>query len=181
MTTQAADLGDGDLAAGSTRRRFAPLETLAALVARIRTSEYLVVGGSRRFRAVQRRRTRSASRIGYAVIVGAVAFDSVALLELQTGHPEVALVLSLITGAMAAGAWVLVPGILRRHAEPVAWAVMMGLAISTVATGLAVPALAVQTAGYLLVIPGLVALMLPWRTVMHIRWLLAYAVVAAGY
>ena len=70
--------------------------------------------------------------------MGAV-FDTVALLGLQTGHPEVALVLSVVTGALAVAAWWLLPGVLRRHPEPVAWIVTMGVAISTVATGLAVP------------------------------------------
>lgn len=181
MTTQAADLGDGGVAARSTGRRFARLEAVASIGTRIRTSEYLVVGADRRFLAAQRRRTRSASRIGMLVIVAAVLFDAIALLGLQAGHPEVSIALGLLTGAMALVAWWLLPGRLRHHPEPAAWIVTICLSISTVATGLAVPALAVETAGYLLVIPGLVALMLPWRTVMHIRWLLAYAAIAAGY
>jgi diguanylate cyclase (GGDEF)-like protein len=181
MPTHAAEFDDDGIAVGSKRRWFAPLRTLASLGDRIRTSEYIVVGGSRRFRAVQRRRTTSASRIGYVVIVVGAAFDTIALLGLQTGDSGVALALSVVTGAMAVAALCLLPGRLRRHPEPVAWIVTMGVTVSTVATGLAVPILAVQTAGYLLVLPGLVALMLPWRTVTHLRWLLAYAAVAAGY
>ena len=48
-------------------------------------------------------------------------------------------------------------------------------------TGLAVPSLTVQSAGYLLLLPGLVALVLPWRTTTHLRWLLAYVVLVAVY
>src|SRR6185312_14922394 len=93
----------------------------------------------------------------------------------------IALAMSFATIASAIAAWWLVPRRLRRYVEPVAWIVTMGVTVSTVATGLTAPVLAVQTAGYLLVLPGLVALMLPWRTVMHARWLLAYSVAAAGY
>jgi predicted signal transduction protein with EAL and GGDEF domain len=181
VTSQESALGDRGLASGPTSERLRLRKTLATLGARIRTSEYHVVGDSPRFRAVQRRRTRSASRIGFLVIIAAVGFDAFALLGLQTGHPEVALGLSLITVALAIAGWWLLPGRFRHYPEPVAWVVTMGVAVTTVATGLAVPVLAVQTAGYLLVMPGLLALMLPWRTVTHVRWLLAYAVVAVGY
>jgi diguanylate cyclase (GGDEF)-like protein len=181
MSTRSADLGDGATPSTSTRRRFALLSGPASLVARLRSSEYLVVGATRRFRAIQRRRIVGASRIGYVVIVLGAAFDTVALLGLQTGYSNIALGLSVVTAVSAIVAWWFLPGRLRRRPELVAWIVTMGVAVSTVATGLAVPVLAVQTAGYLLVLPGLVALMLPWRTVIHVRWLLAYAVAAAGY
>ena len=38
-----------------------------------------------------------------------------------------------------------------------------------------------QTAGYFLVFPGLMALVLPWRTVTHVRWLLAYTAIAITF
>ena len=48
-------------------------------------------------------------------------------------------------------------------------------------TGTLVPGLAVQTIGYLVLIPGLVTLLIPWRTRTHVRWLLAYAVVGFAF
>jgi len=51
----------------------------------------------------------------------------------------------------------------------------------TVASALAAPALAAETLGYLLVIPGLIALVLPWRTRTHAWWVVVYALVAIGY
>jgi diguanylate cyclase (GGDEF)-like protein len=53
--------------------------------------------------------------------------------------------------------------------------------ISTAVTGLAVPSLTVQSIAYLLLLPGLVALVLPWRTSTHLWWLLAYVALVAGY
>jgi len=57
----------------------------------------------------------------------------------------------------------------------------MGVVISTVVSGLAAPALTVQSVGYLLVLPGLIALVLPWRTTVHLRWLVAFTVVSMGF
>jgi len=50
-----------------------------------------------------------------------------------------------------------------------------------VVTGLAVPSLTVQSIGYLLLLPGLIALVLPWSTSVHLRWLLAYVLLIAVY
>ncbi len=148
---------------------------------RIRASEYVRIGASRRFRAIQRRRTRVASRYGFLVIAVAVGFDALALLGLQGGHTTVALALSGLTIGVALIGWWLLPRSLRRYPEPVAWVVALAVGVTTAATGLTVPTLAVQSAGYLLVIPGLVALVLPWRTRTHVWWLLAYTVVAIGF
>jgi diguanylate cyclase (GGDEF)-like protein len=155
--------------------------TLTAPLRRIRSSDYVVLGGSRRFRAVQRRRTLSASRYGFLVIAVAVAFDALALLGLQGSQTTTAFALSSATAGLAVAGWLLLPRRLRRYPEPVAWVVAIGVAISTAVTGLTIPSLAVQSAGYLLVIPVLVSIVVPWRTLTHVRWLLAYAIVAVGY
>jgi diguanylate cyclase (GGDEF)-like protein len=151
------------------------------MLSRIRSSDYLVVGASRRFRAVQRRRTRAASRVGFLVIAAAVGFDTVALLGLEGSQTTIALALNATTIGLALAGWQLLPRRLRRFPEPVAWVVTFGVAITTAVTGLTIPSLGVQSAGYLLVVPCLVALVVPWRTVTHVRWLLAYTLVAVGY
>jgi diguanylate cyclase (GGDEF)-like protein len=56
-----------------------------------------------------------------------------------------------------------------------------GVVISTAASGLTVPSLVTQTDAYLILLPSLVALVLPWRTAVHVRWLLAYAVISLAY
>ena len=153
----------------------------SSVVTRLRQSDYFVIGASRRFRAAQRRRTRTASRAGFLVIAAAVAFDAIALLGLQGSETMTALALSASAVGIALAGWLLLARRLRRYPEPVAWVVAMGVAVTTVATGLTIQSLAVQTAGYLIVIPVLVSLVLPWRTITHVRWLLGYAVVAIAY
>ena len=167
---------------GAVLSRFAALTVaLRTLPRRVRESEYEQVGRSPRFRAIQRRRVRSACRVGFLVAAAAVGFDLVALFGIQGGQTEIAVVLSVGTVALSLGAWFLLTRGLRRYPELAAWVVTIGLTITTVATGVAVPSLAVQTAGYLLVIPGLVALVLPWRTRTHVTWLLAYTVIAVSF
>jgi diguanylate cyclase (GGDEF)-like protein len=159
--------------AGSVVERLAVRSSaLGSLLRRIRSSDYVVVGASRRFRAAQRRRTRTARRVG---------FDAAALFGLAGSETTTALALSALTIGLAVAGWQVLPRRFRRFPEPVAWVVALGVAITTAVTGLTIPSLAVQSAGYLLVFPGLVALVLPWRSVTHIRWLLAYALVAVGY
>ena len=155
--------------------------SLGSLPSRIKSSDYVVVGSGRPFRAVQRRRTRAASRAGFLVIAVAVGFDAVALLGLEGSETGIAVVLSATTIGIALVGWWVLPRTFRRFPEPVAFIVALGVAVTTAATGLTIPSLAIQTAGYLLVIPVLVALVVPWRTLTHVRWLLAYAVVAIGF
>jgi diguanylate cyclase (GGDEF)-like protein len=162
-------------------RWFRPIAAVGSWVERVKSSRYLVMGAAPRFRASQRRRTRAAARAGFVVIAAAVAFDTIALLGLEGSETFLALVMSAVTLALAVSGWWLLSKRLRHYPEPVAWVVTMGLAITTAVSGMTVASLAVESAGYLLVIPVLVSIVVPWRTITHVRWLLAYAAVAASY
>jgi len=151
------------------------------LPSRLRASEYVAVGQGVRFRAVQRRRTRTAARGGFLVVAAALGIDLVALLEFNPGDVWFAILLDVVVISAALGGWWLVSHSLRQYPEAVAWVVATTVALSPVATGLAVPSLTVQSMGYLLLLPGLVALVLPWRTEMHLRWLLAYVFIVGAY
>jgi diguanylate cyclase (GGDEF)-like protein len=158
-----------------------PRARLRNVTAAIRASEYLTVGSGRRFRAAQRRRTRTASRIGFLAVAVAVAIDAAVLfgLEGESVRPAIALDLVLLVGAVA-GCW-LVPRRFPHHPEAVAFVIMLGVAVSTVLSGTVAPSLAAQTVGYLLLLPSVVALVLPWRTIVHVGWLLAFTVVSSSY
>jgi diguanylate cyclase (GGDEF)-like protein len=162
-------------------RLLAALAELRMLPSRLQSSEYVSVGRGARFRAVQRRRTRTAARAGFLVVAAAVAIDLLALLEFSEGEVwfAIALDVAVIVGAVAG--WGLLARSLRQYPEATAWVVSTSVVLSTVVTGLAVPSLTVQSIGYLLLLPGLIALVLPWRTAMHLRWLLAYSVLVAVY
>jgi hypothetical protein len=122
---------------------------------RVRATESYRIGRSRRFRAAQRRRTRATVRIALLVVIGAYAFDIVA--SGDHGLIVVALDVGLI-GLAFLGWWSLTHHG-RHHPELMAWIVTSGTVFTMAATAVAVPELAIQSAGYLLVLPGLVALL----------------------
>ena len=164
-----------DLGTRRVRRR------IAELVRRIRESEYVTVGSSARYRAVQRRRVVTASRVGFVVIAAAVIFDAVALYDLQPGIGPVLLALNGSVAVLARIAVNALRGRARRRPEPVTALVTLAVTLATAVTAVLLPQLAIQTIGYLLLIPGLVALIVPWRTFTHIRWLAGYAAITFGY
>jgi diguanylate cyclase (GGDEF)-like protein len=158
-----------------------PFGALRSAIDRLRASEYVTVGASRRFRAVQRQRTRSASRVGFLIIAGAAAFDGFVVYDPHLMGSLSLLVLNGAVALMALAAWKALPGLLRRHPEPAAFIVTLALTCATATTGIVIPGLAVESVGYLLVFPGLIALILPWQTRTHVRWLIAYAVISLGF
>lgn len=159
----------------------ARFEAPRGLLARIRSSEYITVGASARFKAQQRARTRTASRLGFLIIGAAAILDGIVVFD---PHLAGSLVLVALNGAvalMAVAGWATLKGRLRHYPEPAAFMITLVLAAATAATGIVIPGLAVESVGYLLVFPGLIALILPWQTRTHVRWLIAYAVIALGF
>jgi diguanylate cyclase (GGDEF)-like protein len=154
---------------------------LRGLLERVRTSEYVTVGASQRFRAVQRQRTRTASRVGFLIIAVAAAFDGIVVFDPHLKESLALLFLNSGVAVMAVVGWKLLPGPLRRYPEPAAFVVTLAMTVATAATGIVLPGLAVESVGYLLVFPGLIALILPWQTRTHVRWLIVYAAIALGF
>lgn len=111
------------------------------------------------------------------VLVGAYAFDIVA----SGGHGPIVVALDIGVIGLAILAWWRLGRWGRRHPELVVWIVASGVTFSLAATAIAVPDLAIQSAGYLLVLPGLAALLLPWRASTHFAWLVVFLVFATGY
>ena len=148
---------------------------------RLDSSEYLSVGASARFRAGQRRRTVAAARVGFLVIAAAAAFDGLVLIDRDPATGPVLLALNGAVATIALAGWWLIGDRLRRRPDPVAAAVTFALALATAWTGMILPALAVESAGYLLLLPVLVTLILPWSTRTHLRWLGGYAGIAMAF
>jgi diguanylate cyclase (GGDEF)-like protein len=166
----------------SSRRTLATdLAAALELARRIRTSDYVVVGASPRFRAIQRRRTVAAARIGFLVIAAAAVFDGVVLIDRDPTVGPTLVELNGLVAALAVAGWWALGDRLRRHPGPVAAGVTYALAVATAWTGMILPALAVESAGYLLLFPVLVTLILPWSTRIHLRWLAGYAAIAMAF
>jgi diguanylate cyclase (GGDEF)-like protein len=152
-----------------------------ALPARIRATDYVTVGADRGFRAVQRRRTRSAASVGFLVIGAAAFMDGLVLVDQPSIRVLPRLVLNGAVVMLALGGRWQLGRRLRRYPDPVASVVTLGLTAATAATGATLSSLAVESAAYLLLIPVLVTLILPWSTRTHLRWLVCFSVIAMGY
>jgi diguanylate cyclase (GGDEF)-like protein len=117
----------------------------------------------------------------FLVVAAFNVIDATYLIGLGTANVGPAIAFDALVMLAALSAWWQLPRRLYHHPEAAASAIMLGVAITTVASGTLAPVLAVQTVGYLLLLPTLIALALPWRTIVHLRWLLAFTVTAVAY
>lgn len=134
------------------------------------------MGASARFRAADRRLTWQASRAAMLVIGFGAPLHIVVLTILHPAGFGYITMVDSVLGAAAAVAWWSLGGALRHWPEPVAF--VMSLAVGAAAMLLAVsgPHLVALSVGYLLFIPPVVALVLPWRSQAEARWLAFYGV-----
>jgi diguanylate cyclase (GGDEF)-like protein len=123
----------------------------------------------------------SASRAGFILIAGAALFDAIALYDIEPGKGPVLVALNGSVAVLGVVGYRVLGGGLRHRPEPITALVTLALALATALTGFVLPDLAIQTIGYLLLIPGLVALIVPWSTLAHARWLAGYALISFGF
>ena len=144
----------------------------------LRAEEYFTVGASPRFRAVERRLTLQASRAAMLVIaLGA----PVHILALGALHPQDLPYLALVDGALGAaaiGAWLALGRRLRHWPESVTFVLSLAVGGTSILLAVTGPRMVDLAIAYLVFIPPLVALVMPWRSWTEIRWLGVYG--AAG-
>jgi diguanylate cyclase (GGDEF)-like protein len=112
------------------------------------------------------------------LVVAAAA--PVQLLVLSLLHPAQAgflLLVNVVLASLALTAWWALGHRLRHRSELVAFSVSMAVLFSVMGVALGGPQLVDLAIAYLMFLPTLVALVLPWRTWTEIRWLAAYATV----
>lgn len=147
----------------------------------VRAEEYFAVASSARFRAVERRLTWQASRAAMLVIAVAALIHT---LTLSLLHPADATYITLVTGVLGAaalGAWWSLGRRLRHWPEPVAFIVSLAVAAASMLLAVTGPRLVGTTVGYLLFMPTVVALVLPWRSSTEARWLAVYGISAVVF
>jgi diguanylate cyclase (GGDEF)-like protein len=161
---------------GSVRRRRIRSGAIASLFALARAGVPDPIVSSRRFRAGERRRTWQAARAGMLVVVLAGVFD---IVTLGTTRPEVAGWIAGVNSAIAvlaaAAYWSLAHGS-RRHPEAIVFVVASLVIVATVAVDTFGDGLDVLSAAYLLILPLVVALLIPWRPRVHAAWILVVSV-----
>ncbi len=151
-----------------------------------RWTDYFTVAATARFRARQRARLQDAARQDMILVVLVALFQCLWLVPF---HPDdLVLVAGLNVGVtLTAGIgyrWSRTRA--RRHPEALMLVVLAVVDGATIALGVVQPTLGLVAAGYLLLLPTIVALLVPWNTRIHVAWLVlhvgattAYAAIAA--
>jgi len=163
------------------RRPTEPDPVAAAPSDLARGSDYVAVAATARFRAMQRARLRDAARTGMLVVVAASLFDCLWLIPF---HPDDVLLLvgtNASTGLVAAAGYVWLRSRPRRRPEVAVYGILATVDIATVVLGVASPTFGLLAAGYLLLLPTIVALLVPWSTRHHLWWLVVHAAFALAY
>ena len=151
------------------------------LVQLIEAKEYYAVGASRRFQAAQRRLTWGATRVAMLVVAVAAPLHVLVLSALHPAALGLVLAVDGTLGIVALVAWWALGGPLRHRPEAVAFVVSLLVALAAMILGLADSELVVLGMAYLVFLPTVVALVIPWRTWTEVRWLAVYAVVASAF
>lgn len=114
---------------------------------------------------------RDAARHGMILTVGAAVLNTALLASL---HPESAGLVIGMNGAVAACAtvgYVAVAGFARRYPEAVLFGTLVVVDLATIGIAILRPEMGATVAGYLILLPMIVALVLPWATWIHVAWL----------
>jgi diguanylate cyclase (GGDEF)-like protein len=136
-----------------------------------RAADFLAVAATPRFRASQRGRMRSSAAHSMVLIILSAIIDC---LWLAPVHPSKATTVIALNGAVAA---VAAAGLLvlstkaRRQPELVVLTALVAVDAAALALAASGPEFGVVAGGYLLLLPTIVALLIPWSTRFHIGWL----------
>lgn len=99
-------------------------------------------------------------------------------------HPDAAgliLALNLTVLVVAVAGFLMLGSVARRRAESVVFATLVAVDAAVIALGLGHSALAFVAVGYLLLLPVVVSLVIPWSTRIHVTWLGLHASVVLAY
>jgi diguanylate cyclase (GGDEF)-like protein len=136
-----------------------------------RAADYLAIAATSRFRATQRDRMRSSAVHGLVLIIASAIVDCLWLVPVHFAQAPTVVALNGAVAAVAGAGLLALRTVARRHPE---WVVLTALvAVDAGAFGLAAagPQFGVVAGGYLLLLPTIVALLIPWPTRFHIGWL----------
>ncbi len=99
-------------------------------------------------------------------------------------HPDAAgliLGLNAAVAVVAAGGFLALRTVARRRPEAIVFGTLLTVDAATIVLGLGHPTLGLVSAGYLLLLPVIVSLVIPWATKVHVTWLALHAALALGY
>ena len=143
--------------------------------------DYLSIASTPRYRASRRRRVRAAARQGMILAIGVAIPNYIWLVAFHLDAGGLILALNLTIAVVAAAGFLMLGSVARRRPEGVVFATLVAVDAATIALGLGHPVLGFVAVGYLLLLPVVVSLVIPWATRIHVTWLGLHAAAVLGY
>ncbi len=115
------------------------------------------------------------------VAIGVSALDCI---WLGAFHPDAAgliLAFNAMVAVVAAAGFLMLGSVARRRPEGVVFATLVAVDVAAIALALGHPPIGFVAVGYLLLLPVIVSLVIPWATRIHVTWLGLHAAVVLGY
>ncbi len=109
------------------------------------------------------------------LVVAAAALNSAGIGAYHPGTAAFAIWVNVLVAAAAVAGYVAIATYARRWPEAVLFAVLLAVDAATVVVGVQHPDLRLLSAGYFLLLPAVVALLIPWATWIHVAWLVLHA------
>ncbi len=136
---------------------------------------------ARRYWASQRRRLSDAGLNGMRIVIVAAVLNILVLNPVGDDAAGAFFITNLAIGAAAFAALVVISSRWRRSPVLPVVAVLIVIDVGTARLGLAYPEMDLILFGYLLLLPTVVALVIPWSTRVHGLWLLMHVALTVIY
>jgi diguanylate cyclase (GGDEF)-like protein len=143
--------------------------------------DYFAVAATPRFRAGQRSRVRDAAQSGMILVIVTATLNCLWLIPSHPAAARLLIALNLTPALIGALAYRAVTRRARRHPEDMSFAVLAALDVALVVVGVVEHDLDIVASGYLLLMPMIVATVMPWGTKYHAAWIAFHTCVALGY
>jgi diguanylate cyclase (GGDEF)-like protein len=143
--------------------------------------DYTVVAACPKFRASERSRIRGSIRAAMVVVIVAASLNCLWLIPFHPSRAGLLILLNLVAAMVAGCAYAASATRARRHPEALALVVLASIDITLVALGEAGNELDVVAWGYILLMPMIVAAVIPWSTRFHAGWLGLHVLAVLAY
>ncbi|MEO8571190.1 MAG: GGDEF domain-containing protein [Chloroflexota bacterium] len=147
----------------------------------LRVADYFAIARTARFRVSQRRLMRDSARQGMLLATAVAVLGSIWFVPFHPAAGVLVVALNATVALVAMGGYVAIGSVGRRYPEVVVFLVLAAVDGATIALGFGHRGLAFVAGGYLLVLPIVVALFVPWRTSVHVAWLAMHAAGMAAF
>ena len=148
---------------------------------RVRWLEPLAPASSKRYWASQRRRLSDAAQNGMRIVIVAAVLDILLVTPFGRDAAGPSILTNVAIAVAAIVASVVISRSWRRSPVVPVIAVLIVIDVGAARLGLAYPEMDLILFGYLLLLPTVVALVIPWSTRVHGAWLVMHVTLTIAY